>query len=159
MTEILIREYVSEDRLAVEKCIFELQEDSYKAQPHFWAKPEGVLGLYLEKVLESKDKKEGKIFVGVLEGKTVGWAVVGIVNLDNAPDIVLKRYGYIPELSVMRDFHGRGVGRALLDKAEEYLRSKGITWIQLDVNKGNSALEFYKKCGYQERSIKLEKKL
>lgn len=160
MSKILVREYQPGDREAVERYIFELQEDEYVRRPHFWSNPEKVRGVYLDNVFKSIDSNNSKIFVAVLEDKTVGWMIVRVVTEDeHSPDIALKSYGYIPELTVLREYKGRGVGKALLKEAEEFIKSKGLEWIELDVSEGNSALEFYLKSGYKVKSIRLEKKL
>ncbi|MCR4279471.1 MAG: GNAT family N-acetyltransferase [Candidatus Zambryskibacteria bacterium] len=160
MPEVIVREYLPEDRAQIEKCIFELQEDEFARRPHFWSNPEEVRGVYMDSVLKSIDSNNSKIFVGLIEGTVVAWMVVRAITEDaQSPNIALKSYGYIPELAVLREYKGRGVGKALMNKAEEFIKSKGLEWIELDVSEGNGALDFYSKSGYKPKSIRMEKKL
>jgi len=49
------------------------------------------------------------------------------------------------------DHRGRGIGRALLDFAEEYARKKKLHGVKLETSKDNKeAQKFYLKCGYQK---------
>ena len=143
----------------VEECLLELQEDSHKLEPHFWSKPEEIKGIYIDSLVKEVAEEEGSIFVCQADGKVVGMAAVTVSGRDNSPDVAIKEYGHIIELAVLREYKGRGYGSALLAKAEEFIREKGIDWMQFNVLKGNSAVDFYKKAGYRERSVRMEKKL
>lgn len=161
MSETIIREYLPEDRLAVEKCVFELQEDEYHRRPHYWAFPtEEVVRTYLDYTLEVVKKEENskKIFVAVIDSMTVGW-VVAHITTDDTPDVALKRYGYVSELTVLREYQKRGIGVALMSKVEEFVKSQGLDWMELNVSAGNKALDFYHKLGYKDDSVRMEKKL
>jgi ribosomal protein S18 acetylase RimI-like enzyme len=156
---ISIRKYLPEDRPAVEKCSFELQEDEYKREPDYWGKPEEIVSPYIDYVLKTVEKSDGKIFVVETGGIVAGFIVVMISEKEDSPAVSLERFGYVMDLSVLREYQGRGLGNALMEKAEEYIRSKGLEWMQLDVTKDNPALNFYLKSGYREKSTRLEKKL
>lgn len=160
MTEIIIREYKPEDRPVLEECILELQGNEYELRPHTWVNPTPDMAReYLDYTLKSVlALPDAKIFIGELEGVTAGWIVVTMATEDG-PDIALKRYGYIPELAVLSQYRGKGIGRALMDKAEEFVRSQGGEFIKLEVSKGNDAEEFYSKIGYKTTTSKMEKKL
>jgi ribosomal protein S18 acetylase RimI-like enzyme len=57
---------------------------------------------------------------------------------------------YIPSLYFLPDFQGQGMGRRLLEVAEEYAAEKGLheLWIGVMV-KNRQALVFYRKVGFQ----------
>jgi len=57
---------------------------------------------------------------------------------------------YVPSLYFLPDFQGQGMGRQLLETAEEYAAEKGLDelWIGVMV-KNNQALVFYRKVGFQ----------
>lgn len=159
MTETTIREYISQDRETVEKCRFELQEDEYIREPHYWKKPQESVSSYIDYVLETVNKSDGKIFVAEDSKAVVGFVVVIISGKKDSPTVSLERFGYIMDLAVLRKYQGKGLGHALMSKAEEHIKAKGLEWMQLDVTKNNPALDFYVKSGYSEKSIRLEKKL
>ena len=57
---------------------------------------------------------------------------------------------WIEDMVVLEEFRGRGVGKALLEKAGEWSKSKGAKRVQLVADADNiSALEFYKHLDWQ----------
>jgi len=65
--------------------------------------------------------------------------------------------GEIHEMFVRREWRNRGIGRKIMEKAEEYLASKGNKVIELWVGKENEkARKFYAKIGYEERDVSNE---
>lgn len=57
---------------------------------------------------------------------------------------------YVDQLGVSADARGRGVGTKLMDFCEEYARNlNGINVLTLDVLRGNRALAFYKRIGFE----------
>jgi GNAT superfamily N-acetyltransferase len=57
----------------------------------------------------------------------------------------------LEKLYVLPDEHGTGAGRFLVEKAEEYIRNRhpGQTvLIELNVNRNNKAVGFYKRMGF-----------
>lgn len=71
-----------------------------------------------------------------------------------------KPYAHISELVVDSEMEGRGLGSGLLEKAEEYARSRGLDRIALEVfSKNQSARRFYEKRGFVEEVCKYVRKL
>ncbi|MEK7147807.1 MAG: GNAT family N-acetyltransferase [Patescibacteria group bacterium] len=159
MSEIIIREYIPEDREAVEKCSFELQQDEWIREPHYWGRPEEIVSPYIDYVLKEVSKSDGRIFVAEKDGIVVGFIVTMISQKEDSPAISLEKFGYVMDLAVLREYQGKGFGKALMLKAEDYVREKGLEWMHLDVTKGNPAHDFYLKSGYRGKSIRLEKNL
>jgi ribosomal protein S18 acetylase RimI-like enzyme len=158
--KITIREYSPKDKAAVEKCILELQEDENSHRNHYWAEPtQELASAYLDYTINSvKNLPDAKIFVGVFDEATAGWMVVSVATEDG-PDVKLKKYGYISELAVQREFHNKGIGSALMAKGEDLIKSLGLEWMELNVSPQNPALNFYRKSGYEEVSVRMEKKI
>ncbi len=159
---MIIREYKPKDREAVEKCIFELQEDEYKLNPDYWTTPEEATTKYLDYLLPNIEKKEGKLYVAEVDGVVKGFIAVLVNNdtyEDNGPCIKLRKFVYVTDLVVLKSDQKNGIGWDLLKVAEEYGRKIGIEYIGLHVSKDNSAIEFYQKNGYSERHISMDKKL
>lgn len=82
------------------------------------------------------------VFVGAYDGgKCVGLAIL-------ADDMF--KYMYLDDLKVSREYRGRGVGRALIEKAMEAARERnynGIYTIGQDNNVG--ACKFYLNAGFE----------
>jgi ribosomal protein S18 acetylase RimI-like enzyme len=60
------------------------------------------------------------------------------------------RHAHISVIATTRQAEGRGVGRALMQHAEEWARERGHTRITLSVFEGNRrAQQLYERSGYQ----------
>ena len=71
-----------------------------------------------------------------------------------------EEHGHVEDLIVASAGEGRGVGRALLEKAEEWARSRGYRWLTLNVFAENlRAREVYRRLGYGEDIVKYVKEL
>ena len=94
MPQVKVREYAPQDREAVEKCSFELQEDEYTREPHYWGRPQEIVTPYIDYVLKSVEKSDGKIFVVETDGVVVGFTVVMISEKEDSPAVSLERFWY-----------------------------------------------------------------
>jgi ribosomal protein S18 acetylase RimI-like enzyme len=66
---------------------------------------------------------------------------------------------YIGSIVVREKFRSLGIGKMLMAKVEEIAKQRGCNSIQLNSNKRRlRAHEFYKKLGFEEVSLKFEKK-
>lgn len=64
----------------------------------------------------------------------------------NAPD---KGVAFVTTVSVLRDWHGRGVASRLLANCIAHVRNLGFAHIELEVSSGNvKALALYEKHGF-----------
>jgi diamine N-acetyltransferase len=52
------------------------------------------------------------------------------------------------KLYVLPNHHGKGYGKLLMDEVKRQLFAKNIGTLDLNVNRNNPALEFYKKLGF-----------
>lgn len=72
----------------------------------------------------------------------------------------LSRYIELENIGVLPEYRKRGVGLKLLKYFEEWSRKQGYEKVILDsYYKNTSAIDFYKKNGFEPINIKLEKKL
>ncbi len=63
-----------------------------------------------------------------------------------------KVVGALHELVVLPEYRRRGIGRALVERALEYFKSRGLDMAELWVGDENSyAMSFYKNLGFEER--------
>lgn len=85
--------------------------------------------------------------------------ITGLLTLHVTP--VLHRagpVGRITNLVVAESAHGQGVGRALMDVAEERLWAEGCVLIEVTSNrKRTDAHAFYEKLGYENTSFRFVK--
>jgi GNAT superfamily N-acetyltransferase len=67
---------------------------------------------------------------------------------------------YVDILVVDAAAEGRGVGRALMRRAEEWARDHDCREVVLDVFAGNAgAIAFYERCGYRPDHFRMAKRL
>jgi GNAT superfamily N-acetyltransferase len=102
-------------------------------------------------------KKSGETpLVATLDKKIVGMCGVGrrIVIHRPAP------LGRITALVVSKDAQGHGLGRVLVEAAEEWMRKKGCHLVEVTSNDRRAAAHaFYRHMGYERSSIRFFKKL
>ncbi|MEZ0324042.1 MAG: ribosomal protein S18-alanine N-acetyltransferase [Hydrogenothermaceae bacterium] len=78
----------------------------------------------------------------VLESKKV----IGFVEF-----VILFDFGEIFMIAVDKNFHGKGVGKALMEFVLERMREKDVKEVYLDVSVNNlRAINFYKSYGFEE---------
>ena len=97
---------------------------------------------------------EHKFFVAVDPyGRYLGHVWVCI--MEDTVDFVPTAY----ILDIETKVSGLGIGSALLEKAEGWVRGKGVSKVSLRVELDNTALNWYRRRGYRERAFLLEKEL
>ena len=91
-------------------------------------------------------------FVAELEGEVVGFASVGAARDEDDPST-----GELYAIYLHPTRWDRGIGRALLERAEESMRSSGFELAILWVLEGNERGErFYRAAGWEEDGSKLD---
>ncbi len=88
--------------------------------------------------------------------KYVGHLIVG----QTRGQITGLNFGYVFDIFVEEEFRGKGVGKLLLEKAEDYCRRKGHSRIALSVSATNdSAIKLYSRTGYKPERITMAKEI
>ena len=102
-------------------------------------------------------KKAGETPIVVMLDKTV----VGMIGLHRMVTIHRPApVGRIPILVVAKEAQGQGLGRMLVDAAEEWCRKQGCQIIEVTSNDRRAqAHAFYRHMGYERTSIRFMKKL
>ena len=103
-------------------------------------------GLFYEQI-DNADSLERKvrqvpdtIIVAVDDGKVIGTEVI-------VPDF----FPFLFRLAVHPDFRNRGIGRQLMQRGEEILRSKGFDHVNILVASNDLELqEYYQRQGYEK---------
>jgi GNAT superfamily N-acetyltransferase len=84
---------------------------------------------------------------------------LGFIHLHEGTDYYYKeKHGHIADLIVAKEGEGRGIGRLLIKKAEEWAHSKGYRWLTLSVFAQNvRARDVYNRLGFNEDVMKYVK--
>jgi len=114
---------------------------------------------YAEKFFGEMQKNmqpNGICYVAEDDGKLTGF-IGGSwhdVTTENSQESIPHRKGRILELFVSETHRGKGIGKQLLLKLEEYFRTQGCNAINVEVFAPNTtAQEFYAAFGYKPRNI------
>ena len=112
--------------------------------------------------LKELKKNEGKCFLAIENDKAIG-LIMGLVTKYDEEDYLdykCPRKGRITELIVTKNTRSKGIGKLLINKMEEYLKSIGCLYISIEVFAYNKhAIDFYTKGNYHARCIDMIKKV
>ena len=102
-------------------------------------------------------KKLGELpLVATLDKQVVGFAGVHKMVTVHRPQPV----GRIPVLVVAEEAQGRGIGRMLVQAAEQWCRKAGCKLVEVTSNdRRTEAHAFYRHMGYERTSIRFAKSL
>ena len=109
---------------------------------------------FLEPVLKQSEPDSA-----ILIAEEEGGALAGFVHLQTQTDYFSgEKHGYISDLAVDQGFEGQGIGRMLLEAAEDWARTNGYHLLTLYVFAGNTrARQIYEKQGFAQEVIKYVK--
>jgi GNAT superfamily N-acetyltransferase len=156
---ITIREARAEDCVALSAIIEEVDRLHREALPERFKAPEGPAWArhYILNAIGALD--EGLLLAEV-EGQPVGFVHVLVRDVPDVPILVSRRYAVVEALAVHEALRRRNVGRALMERAEAWAKSRGATSIELNVYAFNQpARDFYRELGFATLSHKMTKPL
>lgn len=103
----------------------------------------------------ARAREDYRVRVAEVDGRPAGFVVACI--LPNSPVYAHRWIGYINDLCVTASMRGRGVGRALVEDAANWLRSAGADRVEVYVALANEqARSFWRRMGaedYLERLV------
>jgi ribosomal protein S18 acetylase RimI-like enzyme len=71
-----------------------------------------------------------------------------------------KSFGFIYDIFVKEELRGKGIGKMLIEKAEDYCRQKGYSRLSLMVSADNqAALKLYASTGFKKDQIYMGKEV
>lgn len=146
------------DLEALRACIIELQDYERCLDSRM---PPGsqIVDAYVPEIFDRCTKYRGKVFVAEEGGEIAGYASVLKIRSEELEDGDLE-YGLVSDLVVLKRFRNRGIGRALLQAAEEYAIVCQVQWLRIGVLSSNrGARELYASLGFSEYQLQLEKSL
>lgn len=106
--------------------------------------------------IEEVNNNTGKCYLAIEDNKVLG-VIMGILRKYDKYDYLdykCPRCGEITELVVSKEVRGKGIGKLLMTKMEEYFKSIDCEYIAIDVFAYNTkGINFYKKEGYHTRGL------
>lgn len=155
----LIREYADRDSEQLEDCFVELQEHERRLDD-LLAEGRAVARRYLAHMFSRCAETEGRVFVADEGGRAVGFVCVWAKLRPRMIEEKEYEYAYVSDLVVLPGHRGRGLGRALLERAESHARARGAKILRIGVLARNEpARGLYRSLGFEERVIEMTKAL
>ena len=117
---------------------------------------------YFEFMVNDCSDNQGKIFVAIQDDDVLGMVAGYVQNYDerDALDYTCPKKGIVAELIVDKNCRANGIGTQLLKHIENYFKSIGCEFVQIDVFSYNeNAKRFYYKNGYEDRMVTVFKKM
>jgi ribosomal protein S18 acetylase RimI-like enzyme len=147
------------DRSAVETCIVTLQDHERALQPDR-RRARTIASGYRQLLLRRCRQGPGRICVATVAEEIVGfvcfWRVCETGNLVTTP----TDYTYVSDLVVRPGWRRRGVGRALMRRADGFARRHGTGALRVNVLARNAgAWRFYRRAGFADYEVSLVKRL
>ena len=108
----------------------------------------------LEDILQNPNSP---ILAAAEDGVMVGYTFCEVQTIRDNPVLQDRKELYIDDLCVDSGVRGKGVAKALFDRAKEYAQELGCDAVTLNVWEGNDrARRFYEKCGLTPRKTYME---
>ncbi|MEN9302957.1 MAG: hypothetical protein RL264_1386 [Bacteroidota bacterium] len=98
--------------------------------------------MYSLETLEKQFEEGQQFFIAEENVEPVGFIAIEALS---------KQNWKIQKLYVLVEKHGRGIGKFLLQKAIDLAKKQQVFSLELQVNRENKAVEFYKKMGFTIR--------
>lgn len=111
---------------------------------------------YNLKKLENSIKQsigKDKLITVEIKNRIVGCGRAKICDDETSEDVIC----YLDMILVHPDFQRRGIGKEMMKFLENFGKQKGATKFALEVIIGNAAVDFYKKLGYREKKVIMDK--
>ncbi|MBM7662018.1 ribosomal protein S18 acetylase RimI-like enzyme [Bacillus mesophilus] len=124
-----------------------------------WRDPEKMKDAQFKLITDAIENLDSDSDIFVAEDDTR--KLLGFLHLTKNVDYFTgESQGYISSLAVSKEGEGKGIAKSLMEKAEEWSRSKGYKQLTLNVFARNErALNFYSKFEYEKEVIKMVKEL
>jgi ribosomal protein S18 acetylase RimI-like enzyme len=115
-------------------------DDAYRQYAHYYIE-RGDAGIFVARL---------KLGGTLLSREEIGGFCLSY-RARNLPMFRPANYGFISDLTVLRRYRHRGIGRALLEAVRTWFRRQGVTHIQLQVYDRNApGIAFWKSQGFDE---------
>ncbi len=144
-----IRTAGSADKLLLSSLCMDVQNLHAKNHPEYFKIPQSddFAVEFFQKMLADPTVS---IFIAETEERALGYAVCKLMEREETPFSFAMRYLLVDQISVRPTSQGQGVGKALLDRAEELAKETKALRIQLDSWSFNTeAHGFFENYGFE----------
>ena len=143
-----IKKAVPEHVAKIGKIAYQVALLHYQNEPNEFRKP--TLKGQTEYIAKTIKEKNALVLDACSGEKIVGYVIIYFNTLPNEYFKFNKR-AFIGSIAVDKNYHGKGIGTALLKSAEEAVKKKKISVMEMDVYTFNTDAEkLYNKLGYKD---------
>jgi len=143
-----IRQATERDCEELSKMFAEGDALHSKALPQVFREA-GVPARTRELISKLISDENAALFVAEYKGQTIGLVHVSIRESPTISVMVERRYAYVEDLVVAKEFRRHGIGQALMNKAQRWATQKKVSQLELNVWDFNEeAITFFKGLGY-----------
>lgn len=151
---MIIREATTSDR----NFIFNLSPDLIEAAQLFWHSDEVMDRFQKRYIEESIDNQDDPHVLYIAEEDQTPLGFIHVIEITE--EISQKKCANVTLLAVTKEARGKGVGHALMVKAEMWAKEKRYPILQLEVFYNNdNARNFYESDGFMNDTIVMAKPL
>ena len=135
----------------------ELMDFHREIDPMFTRHPRGADN-FTKFLMELMDSPDAALFVSEEDGELTGYLLATVSKYP--PVFMEENYGMITDAVVTASRRRQGTGEALVEKAAEWFREKGLTRMEMRlVNANPVSSSFWRKMGFQPYLTTLFKEL
>lgn len=151
---MIIREATTSDR----NFIFDLSPDLIEAAQLSWHSNEVMDRFQKRYIEESIDNQDDPHVLYIAEEDQISLGFIHVIEITE--EISQEKCANVTLLAVTKEARGKGVGHALMVKAEMWAKEKGYPILQLEVFYNNdNARNFYESYGFMNDTIIMAKPL
>lgn len=153
-----IHTYTPQDESGIKQCITELKNYESQFDPDYCTNEESVNRLFKSILKEKEDG--GEIFVAENNNNIIGFVSLGID--DKNDELIVNKIPtvYISDIVVLKEYRGKGIGKELMKKAEDFTKEKGLKYLKLIAFAENSnAIGLYKSLGFEDYETTMIKEI
>lgn len=126
-----------------------------QALPHIFHRPDD--SFYPESkhadYIAADDKA---VFVAERDGRVVGAVCIRIEHMPRSAALQAREYAYLERVAVADESRRQGVGQALIERAHQWARDRGVDMVELHVKGFNEkAIGLYRKLGYEPKRLEM----
>ncbi len=134
-------------------AVLQFQRDTYELNFPGFVADQGFLRAYERDLRQAQRSGRQVVWVVEREGRLCGFLWLSLVATMVDPCV-----GFVNNLYVAPEERGRGLGRLLVQKADEWFRGQGVAKAQLTASAHNAAaLRLYESAGYHTIRVRMEK--
>ncbi|MGI9200406.1 MAG: GNAT family N-acetyltransferase [Woeseiaceae bacterium] len=147
------------DSVGLRDCMIELQNFERNIDARM-PSGEDIADEYIVEMLHRCHQCDGQVLVADVDGDIAGYVtILNRVQSDDLDDGNIE-FGLVADLVVRKEFRGSGLGKDLMEAAEQYARDNDVRWLRISVMAANrGARDLYAALGFDEIYIELEKDL